>query len=432
MNKKQLLQKREAARKAFKDYADQFAATLMNADQQSEYDKLKAERDGFDAAVKRAEENEEYERNEASAAPGYALNGTGENSAGKDRKEDQKFTSLGEQLVAVAEYSVSKGHQRDPRLFNAAALGQNETVDSEGGFLIAPEFAGGLITRTFQSNEILQRVTTRPMASSRLILNGIVDDNRVGGPAGAGIIVYRVAEAGLITASKLKFRRVELNANKLVGAYFATDEVLEDAPALQSEIEDYFPTAFNWRIINEIINGTGQGQMLGINNCGALVITPKTSGQATGTFTTQNALDMRTRFWVGGRANGVWVVGPDIEALLFSLTIPGPQGTAVALYTPPGMNGNKYGMMLGMPVIVVEQTAPLSTQGDVMLVDFSQYVVGERGGIKSASSIHVQFLTDEQVFRWTLRNDGQPTWDKAVTQNNSSNKVSPFVVLQTR
>jgi len=162
----------------------------------------------------------------------------------------------------------------------------------------------------------------------------------------------------------------------------------------------------------------------------------KDAGQtlAANPITTSNILNMRKQLWVRSRPNAAFFVGPDSEAILSTLTIAGTAGTNVALYNPPGIGGNntKYGMMLGFPVIPVEQTAVLGTQGDIVLADFDQYIIGERNGVQSASSIHVQFLTDQQVFRWTLRNDGAPLWDKPVTQNNSANKVSPFVVLATR
>ena len=426
MDIKKLRQDRADALKAATALHSVMGATPTK-EQGDQYDAFMATIAQCDVNIKRAEQLLDAERN----APAVNNAQTGIEVVGA--VADQGFKSLGEQLIAVANYGNSKGHRRDPRLF-ATATGQNETIDAEGGFLVQPDYAPGLLTRTFESDEILKRCTTRPVNGSRLILNGVDDANRVGGPAGMGILVYRIAEAALINLSTIKYRRVELNMNKLVGAYKATDELLEDAPALEAEINDYFPQAFSWKLANEVLNGTGAGQFLGITISNAAVVTPKTAGQAAATITVQNILDMRTRLYVRSRANAVWVIGPDVEAILMTFALPGQEGTASAIYTPPGMYGNNsgYGMLLGMIVIVVEQTAALGTQGDIMLCDFTQFIVGERNGIKFATSIHVQFLTDEQVFRWTLRNDGQPLWDKPITQNNSQNKVSPFVVLQTR
>jgi hypothetical protein len=56
----------------------------------------------------------------------------------------------------------------------------------------------------------------------------------------------------------------------------------------------------------------------------------------------------------------------------------------------------------------------------------------DKGGVQSASSIHVQFVTDQTVFRFVYRVDGQPKWDSALTPLNGTNTVSPFVALATR
>jgi HK97 family phage major capsid protein len=399
---------------------------VMSAEQLGQYEGFKATIKNLDANIAVAQERLDAER----AAPAVAQLGA---IVGKNNAEDKKFASLGEQLVAIVKFNKSNGHVRDPRLF-ASPTGQNETIDAEGGFLVQEDFAPELLTRTFEDDEILKRCDTVPVSSSRLVMNGVVDDNRKGGPAGMGVLVYRVAEAQGFNFSTIKFRRVELNMNKLIGGYKATDELLEDAAALQSQVNNLFPTAFSWRMANEVLNGTGAGQFLGINTSGVVVVAPKDANQIAGTITTSNVLKMKSLLWTRSRKNAVWLVGPDVEAVLETLTIPGPTGTAGALYIAAGVNGNKYAMLQGMPVIPVEQTAALGTQGDIMLVDLSQYVIGERNGSepKFASSIHVAFMTDEQVFRWTLRNDGQPYWDKPVTQNNSVNMVSPFVVLQSR
>jgi hypothetical protein len=52
-----------------------------------------------------------------------------------------------------------------------------------------------------------------------------------------------------------------------------------------------------------------------------------------------------------------------------------------------------------------------------------------KGGIEAASSIHVQFVTDETAFRFVYRMDGQPIWDTPVTPFQGSDTVSPFVAL---
>ena len=54
-----------------------------------------------------------------------------------------------------------------------------------------------------------------------------------------------------------------------------------------------------------------------------------------------------------------------------------------------------------------------------------------KGGMQAASSIHVQFVTDETAFRFVLRLDGQPLWHSALTPYKGSDTLSPFVTVAT-
>jgi HK97 family phage major capsid protein len=109
-------------------------------------------------------------------------------------------------------------------------------------------------------------------------------------------------------------------------------------------------------------------------------------------------------------------------------------GTAGApVFMPPGgMSGLPYSSIFGAPVLKCEQCKTLGTLGDIILADFSQYVIAEKGGIEAASSIHVRFLTDETTYRFVLRMDGQPWWQGVLTNYEGSGTTSPFIALETR
>jgi len=105
----------------------------------------------------------------------------------------------------------------------------------------------------------------------------------------------------------------------------------------------------------------------------------------------------------------------------------------VPVYLPAnGLSSSPYGTLFGRPVVPVEYAATLGTVGDVILADFSEYFLADKGGVQSASSIHVQFLTDQSVFRFIYRVDGQPAWSAALTPANGTNTLSPFVAVATR
>jgi len=83
--------------------------------------------------------------------------------------------------------------------------------------------------------------------------------------------------------------------------------------------------------------------------------------------------------------------------------------------------------------MVHESSATLGTVGDIILADLREYQGIEKGGIQSASSIHVRFLEGETCYRFIYRVDGQPAWNAPLTPfKGASNTVSPFVALATR
>ena len=92
------------------------------------------------------------------------------------------------------------------------------------------------------------------------------------------------------------------------------------------------------------------------------------------------------------------------------------------------MTGKPYGTLYGAPVIESEHVAAWKSAGDVLLASLSQYQAIGKGGVQTATSIHVAFTTDETAFRFVYRIDGQPLWNSAVTPENGST-FSPFVSL---
>jgi HK97 family phage major capsid protein len=235
--------------------------------------------------------------------------------------------------------------------------------------------------------------------------------------------------------TKPKFREIQFVANKLIGLSYVTEEQLEDGPALEAYIRMAFPDEFGFQIDKAIVSGSGAGVPLGFQTSTATIVQAKDSGQATGTVSATNILNMKSRLWAPSFKNAVWLAEQSVEPQLLPLLIAGTAATTAALlYTPPGMYGNNspYGLLLGRPVIFVEQASPLSTQGDLSLVDLSQYLLPKKTDIRADTSIHVAFLTGELAFRFMLRLDGAPWWKKPLTPYSGAASRSPFVTLATR
>lgn len=344
------------------------------------------------------------------------------------------FASFGEQLAAVMIAARTHGRRTDPRLIMGSAAGGSEAVPSDGGFLVQKDFASELLMRVYQTGEIASRCRRIPISANAngVKINAIDEDSRADGSRWGGVLAYWVNEAAALTGSKPKFRQVELQLQKLIALCYATDELLEDAAALESVISVAFGEEMTFKLEDAIINGTGAGQPLGVVNSGAVIQQAKDSGDTGATISTADVLGMWSRLWSRSRQSAVWFIDQSVEPKLYPLTLGSGSLAQILVYTPPGANGNKYGSMLGRPVIPHEHGQVLGTPGDVILADMSQYVMIDKGGVRQDYSMHVNFLTDEGVFRFVYRVDGQTWWKKPLTPKSGGPTLSPFVTLATR
>lgn len=360
-------------------------------------------------------------------------------SPAEPKKEPEKFKSFGEFLTAVASDGMNKGEQsiRDPRLVFQKVAGANEAVPSEGGFLVQTDHSSALLEMMHDMGEIMSRVRNIPISanSNGITLPAVDETSRATGSRFGGIRTYWANEGDTVTDSKPKFRNVELKLNKLMGIGYATEELLEDAAAMEALYKQAFAEELTWGVEDSFVNGTGAGKPLGFLNSPALVTVAKESGQAAGSVVTQNIINMWDRLPVRSRRNAVWLVADSqVEAQLQTLTVNGIQ----QLYKVPGTNNatpanEVFGTVFARPVIPVEYMAQLGTAGDIALVDLSQYLSIDKGGVKESQSMHVRFLYDEMTFKITYRVDGQPAWNSPLTPaNGSSATKSPFVTLAER
>jgi len=348
-----------------------------------------------------------------------------------DRKAAQPWRSFGEYLQAVKTAGMTQGARVDPRL---KATGLSEGINSDGGFLVQTDFTAQLLRRTYETGVLASRARRVPISANAngLTLNALDETSRATGSRLGGITSYWLGEGGTKTASAPTFRQMELRLKKLIGLCYATDELLNDAMALENVISTGFAEEFGWMIDNAMVRGTGAGQPLGVLNAAPLVSVAKEVGQAATTLVYDNVLKMWSRMWAPSRANSVWLVNQDVEPQLWSMDLPVGTGGLPVMLPPGGASASPYMTLFGRPIIPIEQCSTLGTQGDIILADWSQYVMIEKGGIEAASSIHVQFTTDETAFRFVLRADGQPSWNAALTPANGTNTLSPFVTLDTR
>jgi HK97 family phage major capsid protein len=344
-----------------------------------------------------------------------------------------EFLSFSDFVRAGMENPKGSKFQNRVEKHYLAVQGMSEGVGADGGYLVMPEFAAGIVDRVY-ANDLWSRTDNYTVTGNNMTFNVNAETSRANGSRHGGLRGYWLAEGAAATKSNPTLRQVSMKLVKLGVLVYLTDELLEDGGAvLQQYVARKAAEEFNFMIGDSLVNGTGAGQPLGILNAPSLVSVAKEAGQAAATVVPENVVKMQSRFYAPNDANSVWLHNQDIGPQLHLMTLGiGTSGTVV--YMPPGgLSGAPYATLQGRPLLATEFNATLGTQGDLIKADLGQMLSISKGGIMSAASIHVEFLTDQLALRFIMRLNAQP-WESApiTPYKGTSNTQSNFVALDTR
>ncbi len=349
---------------------------------------------------------------------------------------DPKAGGLGQFLHAVIQAGrqgttmpMIDGRQETRLVPLRAAAGSDEQHGESqqyGGFTVPIGFSARLLMLEME-NDPTAGTTAVPMAVPAIQIPARVDKNHSSSVAGGITVAWR-PQTTSISSSRMTLEQIELRAFTLGGVAYVANELLSDsAISFAALLEAGFRDAVADAVIRARISGTGAGEPLGILNSPAL-ITLSTTGQTTGTLTSGNILGMRKRCWRYSTA--VWLANHDTYEALAGVHVAGTNSDSFLFQPARGIDVPDT--LLGRPIIFTEYAQSINTVGDVMLVNWSEYLVGNLQGIQVAESMHVRFLNNENAFRVTMRQAGAPWWRSALTPVNSSDTLGPFIALATR
>ncbi|HWU68673.1 MAG TPA: phage major capsid protein [Stenotrophobium sp.] len=419
--------KHVASMRAISDKAAAENRDLTDEESQA-FDAERQAAERINASIEREQALIEHERN-----AGVVVSDNARIEVGAPRSEQDPrrgFASFGEFAQAVRGSSVRNGAVDERLVIGAAAPGAgtyaNEASGADGGFLIPPEFSTEIFTLSLEDDAFL------PMTDNTEVNgNGMVFPKDETTPWGTdGVRAYWQAEASQATATQPKLGTSAMRLHKLMALTPVTDELLEDARALESYLPGLVARSVRWKTNEAILFGDGAGKPLGAFSGNAAVVQAKESGQATKTVELANVLNMIARLPAGSFPKAVWLITPDALPALFGMTL---GNYPIYLPANAGAQNSPYGTLLGRPIIVTQHAAAFSSQGDISLVDLSWYrSITKAGGIKTATSMHLYFDADATAYRATFRVDGQPKITSAIAQAKGSNTLSPFIQLAAR
>ncbi len=306
--------------------------------------------------------------------------------------------------------------------------GMSELIPSDGGFLVPTEISAKIHDISLENEIVMPRATVQPMRSNEIKLPAMEIGSHASSLYGGFSASYK-PELGSLSEANPKARSMTLMAKKLTGFLRFSNELLQDTPNGEQQLLNICGKGLAWYRDRAFLKGTGAGEPLGILNADCTLVQPQETGQEADTIIYENIIGMMAKMWAGSFGNSVWVCHQTTIPQLMQLSI--PVGTG-GMHYPILKESNGGFSMLTRPVIFTEKTEVLGDQGDIVLADLSQYVVGLRSEMRIDLSQHVYFTTDEAAARLIERHDGQPLWDEPLTLPDGSNQVSPFVTLAAR
>ena len=351
--------------------------------------------------------------------------------AGTPRKMENGnhgFDSVGEFFMAL------KNDPRGTKNENLKILAsQKEKVGEEGGFLVPEDMLGEIQKKIDGDESLLSRCRQLKTSGNRITMP--VDENAPWSGSSSNFEAYWVGEEKTANETKKTMGEADIKLHKLQAKVSVTDEMLEDAPLIESIIMADAPEVIMSKINNAIISGNGIKKPEGILSSGFGYEVAKEGGQAADTIIFENLKKLYTHAVPRAKRNGVFLYNVACEEQLIGMKLDTGSTDGVSVYLPNNsISGAPYGTLWGKPVFPMAGALPaLGDKGDIMFVDLSYYYAAiKTGAIKRQMSVHALWDEDKTSYKFSFRMGGQCPFKQPASTEYGDYKLSGLLYLQDR
>lgn len=329
------------------------------------------------------------------------------------------FKNAAEWLTALKAHAYGR---TDQRLMNAVTTYGAEGVGADGGFMVPPDFSAAVSKIVMGEGSLLGRLNPIVTASNQVTLN--VDETSPYGTT--GIYAEWLAEAGAFSARKPVIKPVTATLYKVGALVPLTEELMQDAPAVQSYITQKTADAIGAKVNEALVNGDGIGKPLGLLKAPALITQTKSASGSTA-IAAADVGNMLSRMSPMSAGNAFWLAHSTVLPKLWTLTL-----GQMPVYQP-SWRDSPYGGLLSKEVVVSEYCQDYNTVGDFMLVSGDGYLAAVKAaGVQTAVSLHFYFDQAVQAFRAYTRVGGTPIATAATARKNGSTTLGHIIALGVR
>ena len=348
---------------------------------------------------------------------------------GPGLKGDPKKT-FGDFLLGVARNDKSYLEKHYDSTFNAwqtkAAMAEASGVT--GGYTVPTDFYRQLMSLVSERGFIRPNAFVIPMASVNTVipyLDITTAPSAGNSPFFGGVVMTWTGEAVTRTETEPTFKQMELKAHELSGYTVSSNVLLQDSAfGLEVFLMNLFAMAVSWYEEYAFLRGNGVGKPMGMMTANATIAATRNTANR---VLFVDIATMWSKLLPHSWANALWCFSPSVIPDLLRLQ----DGASRAAFISMDQGAVKAPTwaLLGRPAYPTEKLPALGTTGDIMLIDPSLYIIGDRQQLEIAASEHVNFLKNQMTWRVVERVDGQPWLDAAITLQDATTTVSPFVRL---
>lgn len=292
-----------------------------------------------------------------------------------------------------------------------------------GGILVPEKFSTDLLSMKSEGQIVRPRANVIPAGDPPDAKLTIPVLNQFGANGiYAGMDMTFIAEGGTKADNTPAFTYVEVEPVELGGSTIVTDKLLRNADVLTSWLATMYNSVVTGKSEYAFLRGSGVGEPTGVIGCAAeKTVTRNTASSVLFADVRTMLASLPAESW--GKA--VWVANQTVLPQLINLV----DGAGNTIFMVGDITKSVPATLFGLPIVFTGKTPVLGTKGDLLLCDFSYYLIKDGSGPYIASSEHVYFTTNKTVVKCFTMVDGIPWPTSTLLLEDGTTTVSPFVVL---
>ena len=297
-------------------------------------------------------------------------------------------------------------------------------VGVSGGFLLPTEQREEILQTRGENGFLRSRARVVPMGTRAIDFPAVDYSKGAAGKSAffGGIEAKYVGEEEDTPETQPYFKTIELRTKEIAGCVDIPNSMMRDSPQSMEAFlsgPGAFGGALAWMEDYGALRDPGGKKMLGILNADANIDVSRVTATK---FGFADAVAMASRMILSG--SPMWLMSQSVMSQLYQMV----DGASNNIWQPSAAVG-KPDTLLGWPIKWTEKLPALGTAGDVVLVDWSWYLLGDREAITFDVSRENKFKQRQTVFMATEAIDGKPWLDTAITLADNTTTVSPFIIL---